>query len=83
MGKLTERGEIVAAGGAQLADVNGDDTLTRPDARDVSSDVEGERDQGQDEAPAPDPASDDEGAPKVVAVVETADDVDIAARETR
>jgi hypothetical protein len=84
MGKLTERGEIVAAGGSALADATGDDTL-RPldqsDARDASSDVETERQDPADSgtpADAPGPA-DIPPAP----VVENADDADAAARENR
>lgn len=87
MGELTERGEIVAAGGAQLADQNGDDTLKpldQSDARGDSPDVETERqDPGAQDPPAegdPAPGPADIPAPPVV---ETADDQDAGARENR
>lgn len=84
MGELTERGEIVAAGGAQLADQNGDDTLKPLDqsgARGDSPDAEAERqDQVDSGAPADAPGPADIPAPPVV---ETADDQDAGARENR
>lgn len=78
MGKLSDRGEILAQGGAALAGADGDDTLTpitdRPDARGVSPDVEGEKDPEATPGPADIPAP---------PVVETADDQDAGTRENR
>lgn len=83
MGKLTERGEIVAAGGAQLADQSGDDTLkpaadTDQSAGSDATDIAGETE--KDPAPEPAPGPADIPAPPVV---ETADDPDAGARENR
>lgn len=89
MGELTERGKIVAAGGAELAAVDGDDTLTAPEdqpggtdeaaaAAEQTSEVEaagGSETADNSELPGP---ADIPPAP----VVETAD-ADTSGTETR
>lgn len=72
MGRLTDRGEAVAAGYAALATNDGDDTLSRPDAPAETAGAE------QDPADIPAPP---EGYP--AGADETASDVDADARETR
>jgi hypothetical protein len=50
MGELTERGKIVAAGGAQLAAPNGDDTLSPlqdQDSGSAATDSAAEPEKGQ------------------------------------
>jgi hypothetical protein len=83
MGELTERGEIVASGGARLADPTGDDTLNRPEGTAESADAEqtpqGEADQGAEAGSSSAPGPADIPPP----VVEKADDQDAATRENR
>jgi hypothetical protein len=89
MGELTERGKIVAAGGAQLAAPNGDDTLSPlqdQDSGSAATDSAAEPEKGQapdDTASAePGPASTEQDV-NVLPVVEQADDTSAADRETR
>lgn len=87
MGELTERGEILAAGGAQLATPDGDDTLTPQDrpADEAASDSasQDERDQAADTDSDAQPGPDTTEQDVNVLPVEQADDSGAAERETR
>lgn len=82
MGKLTNRGEVVAAGGNALA-AGGDDTLTSDQNDDTKpAGATGASDTGDQVETVPAAEDDDPSAP-APAVKETAVDVVAGDRETR